>query len=103
MASAYVIVELSVTDAEAYERYKPLAAASVAAHGGAYRVRGGACECVEGEAVTDRFVVLEFPDLASARRWYHSPAYQQAMQIRLAAATTRRFFFVEGHEAPAAG
>jgi uncharacterized protein (DUF1330 family) len=100
MAAAFVIVELSVTDAEAYERYKGPAAASVAAHGGVYRVRGGACDSVEGEPVTDRFVVLEFPDMAAARAWYSSPEYQEAMKIRLAAATTKRFFFVEGHEPP---
>ncbi len=37
----YVIVELSVVDADRYEVYKPLAEASIAAYGGTYKVRGG--------------------------------------------------------------
>jgi uncharacterized protein (DUF1330 family) len=95
--SAYVIVELEVVDAESYERYKPLAEASITAHGGSYRVRGGAIESVEGDPVTARVVVLEFPDMAAARTWYYSPEYQAALQIRLAASRTSRLFFVEGH------
>jgi uncharacterized protein (DUF1330 family) len=94
----YVIVELSVVDAEPYERYKALAESSVVAHGGVYKVRGGKIESIEGEPVTDRVVVLEFPDLATARAWYASPEYQEALPLRLAAAITTRLFFVEGYE-----
>jgi uncharacterized protein (DUF1330 family) len=94
----YVIVEMSVSDAEQYERYKALAEASVATHGGAYKVRGGRIESVEGEEVTDRVVILEFPDMPSARTWYDSPEYQAALPLRLAAAKTTRLFFIEGYE-----
>jgi uncharacterized protein (DUF1330 family) len=96
----YVIVELSVVDADHYERYKALAEASVIAHGGTYKVRGGKIESLEGEPVTDRVVLLEFPDIATARNWYHSPGYQAAVPLRQAAAETSRFFFIEGYEAP---
>ena len=95
---AYVIVELTVLDPEAYERYKPLAEASVVGHGGCYRVRGGKTESVEGDPVAHRVVVLEFPDLDTARGWYHSPEYQEAKRIRVACANTTRFFFIEGYE-----
>lgn len=94
---AYVIVELTVHDAEGYERYKPLAEESVARHGGVYRVRGGRIEPVEGEPVAERVVVLEFDDLAAARRWYESPEYQAALPLRQAAARTTRLFFVDGY------
>jgi uncharacterized protein (DUF1330 family) len=96
--SAFVIVELSVNDPDTYERYKELATASVAASGGAYRVRGGKIELVEGEAVTDRFVVLEFPDMDAARDWYNSPEYQAALPLRRASADTKHLFFVEGYD-----
>jgi uncharacterized protein (DUF1330 family) len=96
--STYVIVELSVVNAEPYERYKALAEASVVAHGGVYKVRGGRIESVEGEPVTDRLVVLEFPDWATARAWYASPEYQEALPLRLAAAETTRLFIAEGYE-----
>jgi uncharacterized protein (DUF1330 family) len=38
---AYIIAQINVTNAEGYEEYKPLAAASVAQYGGQYIVRGG--------------------------------------------------------------
>jgi uncharacterized protein (DUF1330 family) len=62
--AAYVVVEVTITDDEAYEKYKPLAYASIVAHGGRYLVRGGAVDSVEGDAVEARIVVLEFPDIA---------------------------------------
>ena len=45
---AYVVVEISVNDAERYERYKQLAPPSIAAYGGRYLVRGGKTEALEG-------------------------------------------------------
>jgi uncharacterized protein (DUF1330 family) len=97
---AYVIVEMSVVDADQYEPYKSLAEASVATYGGAYKVRGGRVESVEGATPTDRVVVLEFPDVGAARTWYNSPEYQAALPLRLAAAKTTRLFFIEGYEPP---
>ena len=37
----------------------------------------------------DGVVVLEFPDVASAKAWYYSPEYQDAAQHRLKAADYR--------------
>jgi uncharacterized protein (DUF1330 family) len=34
-------------------------------------------------------VVLEFPDLDAARRWYDSPGYGEARRLREGAATLR--------------
>lgn len=97
--AAFVVVELEVHDPEGYEPYRAMASASVSAHGGAYRVRGGAVEALEGEAPTGRVVILEFPDLDRARAWYHSAEYQEAIPIRQAA-STGRMFLVEGLEIP---
>lgn len=89
--SAYVVAEITITDPARYEEYKPLAAASVAAYGGRYVVRGGAVDSLEGTPVEGRFVILEFPDLDGARRWYHSEDYGGARAIRQTAATARVF------------
>jgi uncharacterized protein (DUF1330 family) len=94
---AYVIAEVEVTDPDAYEPYKPLAAASIAAHGGTYRVRGGATESLEGAPVTGRVVLLEFADVEAARTWYRSAQYQAALPLRQAA-SKGRLFLVEGCE-----
>jgi uncharacterized protein (DUF1330 family) len=79
--SAYVIVEIEVDDPAAYEEYRPLAAASVARHGGRYIARGGKTETFEGEW-SGRIVVLEFDTLDAAQAWYHSDDYQACVPIR---------------------
>ena len=93
--TAYVIVEVDVTDPAAYEVYKPLAAAAVEAHGGRYIARGGATELLEGGPEPARVVLLEFPDVATAHAWYHSAEYGEAKDAR-AGAATGRFVIVEG-------
>jgi uncharacterized protein (DUF1330 family) len=94
--TAYVIAEVAVVDPKVYERYRPLAAASIAAAGGRYLVRGGSVDSLEGEPVEGRVVVLEFPDLQSARSWYDSDEYRDALALRKASAVSR-VFLVEGH------
>ena len=65
--SAYIIVNIDVTDPVPYERYKAMAEATVTAYGGRYIVRGGPAERLEGAWEPKRVVVLEFPDAARAR------------------------------------
>jgi uncharacterized protein (DUF1330 family) len=79
---AYVLVQVNVTDPDAYDDYKKLAQAAVQQYGGKYIVRGGAAEDVENERPYPRVVVLEFPDMDAARTWYHSPEYQAAKAAR---------------------
>ena len=93
--AGYVIVNIQVTDPEQYEKYKPLAAAAVAQYGGRYLARGGAMECVEGNWPQRRIAILAFPSVEDARRWYASPEYQAAKQVR-ASAATGDFIIVEG-------
>ena len=93
--AAYVIADIQVSDPAAYEQYRPLAAASVARFGGQFIVRGGKVDLLEGAPEPERIVVIEFPDLESARRWYGSEEYQRALKIRQAA-SRGRVFLVEG-------
>lgn len=96
--AAYVIVDMVVTDSARYDRYRPLAEAAVHAHGGRYLARGGQVEVLEGDREPNRTVVLEFPDLETAKQWYHGEAYRQARAIREGAGTGS-FIVVEGIEA----
>lgn len=100
--AAYVVVEVSITDQEEYEKYKPLASSSIAAHGGRYLARGGETQSLEGAPAADRVVVLEFTDLDGARRWYQSDEYQKAARRRQAAAHSR-MFIVDGNAPAVAG
>ena len=93
---AYVISEVEPRDAALMERYRALAAASIAHHGGRYIVRGGAAEVVEGGPPVKTLVIVEFPSMANAKAWYGSPEYAEALAVRRAGALERRLVFVEG-------
>ena len=86
---AYVIVETDVTDPEQYEKYKAASPGAVAAGGGSFLVRGGELTVLEGDWQPSRLVVLQFENLAAAKRWYESEAYQEARQLREGAAHLR--------------
>jgi len=83
---AYVIIETDIHDPEQYERYKEASPAAVAAGGGRFVARGGELAVFEGEWQPSRLVILEFPDLETARRWYASETYQEAKKLRDGAA-----------------
>jgi uncharacterized protein (DUF1330 family) len=93
--AAYVIAEVEVRDTERFERYRALAAASIAAHGGRYLARGGRLETLEGDWRPGRIVVIEFPDVERARAWYESEHYRAAREAR-AGVARMRMIVVEG-------
>src|SRR6476620_11350100 len=86
---AYVIVETDITDPEHYERYKAASPGAVASGGGRFLVRGGELAVLEGDWSPSRLVMVEFPDLEAAKRWYDSERYQEAKRLREGAAQLR--------------
>jgi uncharacterized protein (DUF1330 family) len=56
-------------------------------------------DVLEGEWRPPRLVILEFEDLAAARRWYDSEIYRQARRLREGAAGIR-MVAVQGVEVP---
>lgn len=87
--AAYVIVEMEVTDPVGIKEYRKLAAASVAAYGGRFVVRGGNTEVLEGDWQPKRIVVLEFASAARAKDWWGSKDYATARVVRERTAKTR--------------
>lgn len=83
--SAYLIALVEVTDAEAYKAYAARAPEAIASYGGTYLIRGAQPKVMEGDWPIDRMVVLEFPDMAAAERFYNSPEYQEILPLRQAA------------------
>ncbi len=94
---AYVIVDVSIHNAENYEAYKKLTPASIAAYGGRFIVRGGEIVTLEGDWHPERIVVAEFPSIEKAKDWWASEEYAPAKAIRQANATTK-MILVEGFE-----
>jgi len=80
--TAYVLADIDVQDAEAYEAYRKLVPATIEKYGGRFLVRGGAHEVIEGEWQPHRLVLLAFADMARAKAWYQSPEYAAAKAIR---------------------
>ncbi|MEI9403928.1 DUF1330 domain-containing protein [Mesorhizobium argentiipisi] len=91
----YVISDVTIRDREAFETYRTRAAASIAAHGGRYLVRGGEVETLEGSWKPEPLIVVEFPDIETARRWYRSGEYADALEVR-DVALSRNLILVDG-------
>jgi uncharacterized protein (DUF1330 family) len=82
MAKGYWIGRVDVHNEEGYKPYVAGNGPIFKKYGARPIVRGGPFDCVEGTA-RSRNVVIEFPDLATARACYHSPEYQENMKLRL--------------------
>ena len=93
--SAYVVVQVDVTDPVRYEDYKKMVPESLAKFGGRFVVRGGRTETLEGRWAPRRFVMVEFPDLERARAWWASEEYAEAKALRQATSSTE-MIVVEG-------
>ena len=93
---AYVISEVEMLDETQGQVYRELAAASIAAHGDHYLVRGAEPEVPEGDwPPAQRVVVVEFATMEQLRKWYASADYAEALAVRQTA-LSRRLLFVEG-------
>ena len=92
---AYFVAEIETTNFAGMEPYRAAVPATIAQYGGRFLIRGGATELFEGAPEPKRIVILEFPDAATAKRWYNSPEYQKILPMRLANSTGRAFI-VEG-------
>lgn len=79
---AYMIVNVEVNSATAYEEYKAKVPALIRKHGGEYIVRGGNFVVLEGDWKPSRLAVFRFPDVASAQALYNDPEYQPLKALR---------------------
>ncbi len=80
---AYIIADVDVQNPEAFEAYKQPTAASIARYGGRFLVQSSSHEVLEGTWNPRRLVVLEFPTIEVAKRWYASEKYGEAKALRL--------------------
>ena len=93
--AAYVIGDIEVTDPAAFKEYRNRVGATVEQYGGRFMVRGGRVNPKEGDWQPRLLVMLEFPSLEHAERWYNSPEYKPLIAIREEAARTQ-LLFAEG-------
>jgi uncharacterized protein (DUF1330 family) len=91
---AYVIGEVKVVHREALGDYGKMVADAVKQYGGRYVARGAAPFVLEG-GPAHNILLIEFPDVAAAKRWYDSPEYQAAKKLR-EGKTNLRLIVIEG-------
>ena len=80
---AYVVVTIKcVKDQAAFQVYAEKVAPLIAKYGGRYLVSDRSPEMRDGEFPYARIVIVEFPTIESAQRWYDSAEYQAIIPIR---------------------
>jgi uncharacterized protein (DUF1330 family) len=93
--SAYIVVDVEVTDPVRYEDYRKQVRPTLESYGGRFLVRGGKVEILEGTWSPKRLVIVEFPDAAKAKEWWSSTEYAGPKAIRQSASHTQ-MIVVEG-------
>jgi len=82
MPKGYIIGMVTVTHPKGYTPYMQQTGELVAEYGGSYLVRGGDKTVVEGDLGHDRMVVIEFPSIETAQKFYDDPRYVEIRKIR---------------------
>lgn len=93
---AYVVVDARSSDPVRMAEYRRLSQIAVDKFGGRFLVRGGTYEVLEGNWQPQRLVVVEYPDIEAARRFYDSPEYVAARAAR-AGVSEFDMLLVEGY------
>ena len=81
---AYVLAEVEITNPDGYREYTAVVPATIARYGGRFLVRGGAATALEGDWPQIRRVIIEFPSVEAAKRWFDSPEYEKPKAMRRA-------------------
>ena len=92
--TAYSIVRIDIHDTEEYAKYAEIATKAISEFGGEFLVRGGKYHHIEGTS-RSRNVIIRWPDVETAKKFYYSDLYQEALSYGIPAAT-RDYIIVEG-------
>jgi uncharacterized protein (DUF1330 family) len=79
---AYVVVEIDVTNNDAFlKEYSPIAGNAIMAGGGKYLARGGKNVAIDGEPPKPRTVVIAFDSMEQAQATFASASYRDGRKI----------------------
>ncbi|MEP7061979.1 MAG: DUF1330 domain-containing protein [Betaproteobacteria bacterium] len=84
--SAWVIGHATVKDEAKWALYRQSVAATFVPFAAVLLLRGQVADVLDGTHPHADAVVVAFPDLAAARAWHESAAYQALIPLRKAAA-----------------
>ncbi len=97
----YWMAKVDITDPERYKDYVAATAEPFAEYGAWFLVRGGRHQLLDGLG-RQRYVVIAYRDVETARACYFSPGYQRARAIRQSASVADLVLIsgYTGREAP---
>jgi uncharacterized protein (DUF1330 family) len=81
--AGYLIANIDVKDAAKFEEYRQKVVPVIEKFGGRYLVRGGELRRLEGNLPLSRLVILEFPTIDAAQKFYDSAEYAPILKLRL--------------------
>jgi uncharacterized protein (DUF1330 family) len=81
----------------AVARYADAAGPSIDRFGGHFVISNSLASMVEGNSPLTRLSMIEFSSLSSARAWYDSSEYAEALALTSSAFQGRLLIFVEGN------
>jgi uncharacterized protein (DUF1330 family) len=93
--AAYIISRVHVKDPERMNDYAARSIALAKTYGASYPARTDRVEALEGSYDGRRLIIIQFPDLASARAYWDSPEYQELRKLRHAAADSELWLVPE--------
>jgi len=95
--TAYVIVDIEVTDPAGFQEYLNVAGPIVAKYGGRLLAAGPPAALLEGRWHPKGVTLIEFPSVEHAQQWHTAPEYQAPKQLRQRAAKSN-MVLLEGRE-----
>lgn len=80
--AAYVVIRIKVDDPTKLKDYQKAAPSIIDKYNGKILVRGGEVVSLEDTEETRRIVIIEFPNLDAASKFYYSDEYTNAIKLR---------------------
>ena len=80
MKKAYWVGVVNVKNQDEYKKYADIAGPALLAAGAIILSRGGRIKNLEGREI-DRIVVIEFPSMAQAEKFYESDEYRKGLKF----------------------
>jgi uncharacterized protein (DUF1330 family) len=93
--AAYIISRVRVRDPELMKEYAARSIALAKTFGATYPARTNRVEALQGTYDGRRLIIIQFPDLANARAYWESAAYQELRKLRQAAADSELWLVPE--------
>jgi uncharacterized protein (DUF1330 family) len=81
--AGYLIANIEVKDPAKFDQYRQEVMPLIEKFGGRYLVRGGELRRLEGNPPLSRLVILEFPTIEVAQKFYDSAEYAPILKLRL--------------------